>query len=150
MRRMIVAFAMVASMAMASTELAAQDWRALVLRQLDAAGEAVRNSGLTDAGVLARSQIIGMLEDGGKSYIEVNLTSGTSYVFAGACDHDCSDLDLRIFDSQSFDELGADIETDDVPVVTYRPSKSGPFLVRVDMADCSEQVCYYGFRVYQQ
>jgi len=149
MRRTLVAFAIVAGLAMASTEEAAQDWRALVLRQLDAAGATVRASGLTDASILSRNQIIGMLEDGGKSYIEVRLEAGVDYLFAGACDHDCSDLDLRIFDSQTFDQLGADVDMDDVPVISYRAPKSGPFLVRVDMADCSESVCYYGFRTYQ-
>lgn len=131
-------------------DAAAQDWREMVLRQLDSAGEAVRQVGQTDANVLLRNQVIGMLEDGGTSYIEVGLEEGVTYVFAGACDQDCSDLDLRLVRAEDFETVESDIELDDVPIVSFTPPVTASYLVGVDMADCSQDVCYYGFRAYRE
>src|SRR5690606_24135893 len=48
-------------------EAEGQEWRELVVRQLDTAGEVARSSGQTDANVLSRNQVIGVLEDGATS-----------------------------------------------------------------------------------
>jgi hypothetical protein len=131
-------------------EASGQSWRELVVRQLDAAGEMVRAEGQTDASVLARNQVIGVLEDGATSYIEVSLQEGVQYFFAGACDQDCEDLDLRLYLAEDFEEVASDVATDDVPLLTFSAPSSGAYLLGVDMAECSESICYYGFRVYQQ
>ena len=72
MRWMVAVTALVLGLS-STGEASAQDWRTLVMQQLDAAGEMVRAGGQTDANVLSRNQVIGMLEDGGTSYIEIRL-----------------------------------------------------------------------------
>jgi hypothetical protein len=148
--RWFVAVSLVVAGLMMGGEAAAQDWRAVVMQQLDFAGESVRTRGHTDANVLPRNQLVGVLESGGTSYVEVQLEQGVSYVFFGACDQDCSDLDLRLLKPDGFELLASDIETDDVPILEYVAPAEGAYLLGVDMADCSEEICYYGFRVYQQ
>lgn len=149
MRRMIVPF-VVAAVALFAGEAEGQDWRELVVQQLDHAGELVRAEGQTDANVLSRNQVIGVLEDGATSYVEVMLEGGTEYFFAGVCDQDCSDLDLRLYLEDDFEEVASDVATDDVPLLSFTAPSSGAYLLGVDMADCEEEICYYGFRVYQQ
>lgn len=131
-------------------DASAQDWREMVVRQLDSAGEAVRQVGQTDANVLLRNQVIGMLENGGTSYIEVRLEEGVTYVFAGACDQDCSDLDLRLVRADDFETVESDVELHDVPIVRFTAPVTAPYLVGVDMAECSQDVCYFGFRAYRE
>lgn len=149
MRRMIVAFVLAAGLLLTS-EAEGQDWRELVVRQLDHAGELVRAEGQTDANVLSRNQVIGVLEDEATSYVEVMLQGGVEYFFAGACDQDCTDLDLRLYLAEDFEEVASDVETDDVPLLSFRAPASGAYLLGVDMAACDEEICYYGFRVYQR
>lgn len=148
MRRMIVPFVVVA-VALFAGEAEGQDWRELVVQQLDHAGELVRAEGQTDANVLSRNQVIGVLEDGATSYVEVMLEGGIEYFFAGVCDQDCSDLDLRLYLEDDFEEVASDVATDDVPLLSFTAPSSGAYLLGVDMADCEEEICYYGFRVYQ-
>jgi hypothetical protein len=149
MRWMSVPIALIAGLLFVG-DAAAQDWRELVLRQLDKGGETVRTLGQTDANILSRNQVIGMLKDGGTSYFEVSLEGGISYLFTGACDQDCSDLDLRLVRSADFEVVESDVETDDVPVIIFTAPSTALYLVGVDMADCSEDICYFGFRSYQQ
>jgi hypothetical protein len=149
MRRTIVAVVLAVGLMLAG-EAEGQDWRELVVRQLDHAGELVRADGRTDANVLSRNQLIGVLADEGTSYVEVLLQGGVEYFFAGACDQDCSDLDLRLYLAEDFEEVASDVETDDVPLLSFTAPTSGTYLLGVDMADCDEEICYYGFRVYQR
>jgi hypothetical protein len=149
MRWTIVSFVLVGGLLVAD-DARAQDWRELVVKQLDHAGELVRGEGQTDANVLSRNEVIGVLEDEATSYIEVTLQGGVEYFFAGACDQDCNDLDLRLYLSEDFEEVAADIETDDVPLLSFTAPSSGAYLLGVDMADCEEEICYYGVRVFQK
>ena len=149
MRRTIVPFVVLIGLLVAG-RAEGQDWRELVVQQLDHAGELVRADGHTDANVLPRNQVIGVLEDGATSYVEVTLESGIEYFFAGACDQDCNDLDLRLYLAEDFEEVASDVETDDVPLLSFRAPGTGSYLLGVDMADCEAEICYYGFRVFQK
>lgn len=149
MRWTIVSFVLLGGTLVAG-EAEAQEWRELVVQQLDHAGELVRGEGQTDANVLRRNEVIGVLEDDATSYIEVTLQGSVEYFFAGACDQDCSDLDLRLYLSEDFEEVASDIETDDVPLLSFTAPSSGAYLLGVDMADCEEEICYYGVRVFQK
>jgi hypothetical protein len=149
MRWSIVLFVLVGGL-LAAGETEAQEWRRLVVQQLDHAGELVRGNGQTDANVLRRNEVIGVLEDEATSYIEVTLQGGVEYFFAGACDQDCTDLDLRLYLSEDFEEVASDIETDDVPLLSFTAPSSGAYLLGIDMAACEEEICYYGVRVFQK
>ena len=130
-------------------EAQAQSWRNLVGQQLDGATEIMQGRGYSAGDVLQRSQIVGVLDAGGRAYLEVELEAGVEYLFSGVCDQDCSDLDLYLHESDGFESLVSDVEVDDVPIIVYTAPRTGGYLLGVSMADCEASICYFGVRVYQ-
>jgi hypothetical protein len=53
----------------------------------------------------------------------------------GACDEDCFDLDLFLYDAVTGDLVAQDVETDAVPYVVA--PWDGDFVLEVTMPDCS-------------
>jgi hypothetical protein len=90
---------------------------------------------------------IGSLRTGASYNHAIQLNGGTSYSLVGVCDNDCSDLDLRLFDSAGR-EVDSDLLTDDTPVVSVQPRRTGTYTVRAIMTTCSSQPCRYGIGVY--
>jgi len=77
----------------------------------------------------------------------LNLHAGTTYALIGVCDQDCTDIDLRLYDSDG-DEVDSDLKTDDKPIVQIAPRVTGEYRVKVTMASCSTSPCFYGVGVY--
>ena len=77
------------------------------------------------------------------------LRGGQTYTFLGACDNDCSDVDIIVEDENGIN-VGEDLLTDDYPVVTITPRRDGPFTARILLVNCSIEPCYVGGRVLQQ
>lgn len=72
-----------------------------------------------------------------------------SYFVYGACDDDCSDIDLFGEDSDG-DVVDLDDEDDDIPLLLVLPGESGRSLtVTLDMAACDTDVCVYGIGLYE-
>lgn len=92
---------------------------------------------------LTHEPMIDALYHGRSDYITINLRAGTSYGIVGVCDSDCRDLDIALYDSRG-NLIASDLEDDDIPVITINPSRSGTYRVRVDMASCNTNPCYYG------
>ncbi|HEX2187610.1 MAG TPA: hypothetical protein VHG51_01870 [Longimicrobiaceae bacterium] len=129
----------------------AQDFRATVVAQLDAAARPVTGNGFrADPGVFSRDVVVGALAKGTSSFQEINLQAGASYFIAAACDEDCSDMDLRLFASDSDEALAEDTKEDDYPMITFTAPKTGRYMLAVDMAACGESMCYYGYRVFKK
>ena len=76
----------------------------------------------------------------------VYLRQGVNYRVYGACDNDCSDLDMEIYgaDGRLADR---DVGTDDVPYVQITPTRSGRAYVRIWLYQCSAEPCYIAARV---
>jgi hypothetical protein len=130
---------------------AAQDYRATVLAQLDAAAQPVTSNGFRpEPAVFSRDAIVGMLKGGTSSVMEINLQQGVNYFIAAACDEDCSDLDLRLYSPDSTTPLAEDTKDDDYPMLTITAPRTGRYMLSVDMAECSEGSCYYGYRVFRK
>lgn len=130
---------------------AAQDYRATVLAQLDAVTRPVLQNGFRVApAVFDQDAVVGALSKGTTSLLEVNLVGGVDYFIAGVCDSDCSDLDLRIYSADSTKPVAEDQAADDAPMLNFSAPKSGRYMLAVDMAECSESMCYYGYRVYRK
>lgn len=89
----------------------------------------------------------GSLNDDADESILINLQAGTRYAIAGVCDQDCSDVDLQVFSSDGT-KIGEDLQTDDKPVVIFNAGYSGQYRVKVLMATCSTNPCYYGVQVF--
>jgi hypothetical protein len=79
--------------------------------------------------------------------VTLNLRSGMRYGLVGVCDSDCRDLDLRLYDGNG-NLVDADTSPDDTPVVGITPRWSGQFYLRVSMANCRTNYCYYGVGVF--
>ena len=90
------------------------------------------------------------LAKGATSMMEVPLVGGVNYFIAGACDEDCSDLDLRIFAADNTTPVAEDTAEDDAPMLNFKAPRSGRYMLAVDMAECKESMCYYGYRVYRK
>ena len=92
-------------------------------------------------------QVVGMLPAGGVVVVEANLRAGVRYTVIGVCDRDCVDLDLRVHAPEGDAVLGEDVNTDDVPVVTFTAREDGPHPLTVVMSDCGAELCYFAVRV---
>ncbi|MFL5541750.1 MAG: hypothetical protein ACJ8J0_22380 [Longimicrobiaceae bacterium] len=118
-------------------------WTAQVSRQLNQAASIAINNGLRRT----HEPLIGSLRTNASTNHAVQLNAGTAYQIIGVCDNDCSDFDLRLFDP-SGREVDSDVLTDDKPVVSVTPSRSGTYTVRAIMTTCSSEPCRYGIGVY--
>ncbi|MBI1252572.1 MAG: hypothetical protein GC189_14010 [Alphaproteobacteria bacterium] len=76
----------------------------------------------------------------------VNLERGVSYRIIGACDNECDNVDLRLFDASGA-ELGSDVMEDDYPLVNITPATAGPHDVRIILKTCTIAPCYVAARV---
>ncbi|MGE0595825.1 MAG: hypothetical protein AB7P07_05645, partial [Hyphomonadaceae bacterium] len=76
----------------------------------------------------------------------VNLRRGVNYRIYGACDDDCTDLDMEIYGNDGV-LVDRDIALDDTPYVQITPVRSGPHYVRLWVYSCAAEPCYSGARV---
>lgn len=76
----------------------------------------------------------------------VFLRQGVAYRVYGACDDNCSDLDMEIYgaDGRLVDR---DAAPDDTPYVQLTPSETGRHYVRLWLYACTAGSCYVAARV---
>jgi hypothetical protein len=79
----------------------------------------------------------------------IALTAGTAYTFIGACDGDCTNVDIELIDGTTGGVVASDMLSDDFPVVSFTPSANGNYIVRLLMQQCSVAPCFAGARVLQ-
>jgi hypothetical protein len=122
----------------------AQDaWVRQVRTQLSAAGGVFEANGYE----LTHRIYTGALNDDGEEMVQLDLDVGMEYQIMGACDADCSDMDLTLYDGNG-NVVDSDMLDDDVPVVSVTVARSGAFHVRVSMAACSSEPCRYGIGIF--
>jgi hypothetical protein len=122
---------------------AQNQWQRTVRSQVSQHGDFLSNRGYTMSGDVYD----GDLKNSYYEDLTIKLQPGTSYAFMGVCDQDCHDIDLRLFDPDG-DEVASDVRADDWPIVSISPSYSGTYTLRVVMASCSKDPCYYGIGLY--
>jgi hypothetical protein len=98
-------------------------------------------------GYASRNYIIGRLNDGEEETWTINLFAGNTYRITGACDGDCQDIDLVLLNSDG-SELDSDLLVDDIPILNYTVKTAGSYSIRVIMAQCKEDPCYFGLGVF--
>ncbi len=96
-----------------------------------------------------KNYIVGRLDASESDRWSFYLTAGKSYMVIGACDEDCSDIDMTVED-ESGNVVAEDYAVDDVPVLRFTPSSSGRFTVDTSMYDCGASYCYFGFGIFEQ
>jgi hypothetical protein len=90
--------------------------------------------------------VFGSLDDDEKSSHEMTVVAGVDYVLFGACDNDCTDVDLIVYD-QNNRLVKRDILADDKPVVMFTAARSAKYRIEVVMAVCSTEPCRYGIQL---
>lgn len=126
-----------------STGFRQDQWASQVRRQLDAVRDRMNLNGFA----LTHAPFIGQLDDSESETVQVQLDAGTEYYIIGACDNDCSDVDLQLR-TRSGSVITQDIAADDYPVLRVTPARGGTYLVRATMAECSAEPCRFGIGVY--
>ncbi|GJD20991.1 unknown protein [Rivularia sp. IAM M-261] len=115
----------------------------------DIARQLVRAAGAVGLGGYTRTHkpFIDKLTHDDYDNITLNLRAGTSYGIIGVCDRDCRDLDIALYDSRG-NLIASDLQDDDTPFIRINANRSGTYRIRVDMASCSNNPCYYGVGVF--
>jgi hypothetical protein len=143
-RRILVAALALSASALAARPAHAQDtWERQVARLLGRVASVAGNNGMS----LTHEPWIGSLTNGASERHTINLEAGTAYMLVGVCDNDCTDLDFRLYDTAG-NEVSSDVATDDTPVISITPSRSGRYVLQAVMADCRADPCRYGIGVY--
>ncbi|HWA01430.1 MAG TPA: hypothetical protein VG841_14055 [Caulobacterales bacterium] len=128
------------------TEEAQNNYETVVRSELDDSGAAHVRAGYAKLG----DDFIGPLTVQSDGHREVmHLDVGSSYIFQGACDQDCSDVDMEVLNPRG-EKIADDTEPDDRPHVAVTPSRSGDYTVRIWLANCSAEPCYVGLRSFSR
>jgi hypothetical protein len=77
----------------------------------------------------------------------VDLVAGTPYRIIGACDNECSNMDIELIDMNTGGVVASDVLPDDFPVVDFSPTANGRYMVRSIMQTCTVAPCYAGARI---
>jgi len=85
---------------------------------------------------------MGSLAEGGSDDLRFALPAGRLTQLVGFCDNGCSDMDFTLYDAAG-NQVDADVESDDYPVVATRPASGGDYRLVVRMNKCDEAPCVY-------
>ncbi|MGQ0534111.1 MAG: hypothetical protein ACT4OF_15680 [Caulobacteraceae bacterium] len=81
--------------------------------------------------------------------VQVTLNGGARYRILGACDNDCSAMQLQALDPNGA-LITSSVDTGDFPVLELAPSSGGQYTVRVRLVSCRVAPCFVGVRVLEQ
>ncbi len=90
----------------------------------------------------------GWMIAGAEGASAVRLPAG-SYVVIGACDDDCSDIDLYVRRMDSDGMLDVDEELDSFPVLEFSLAEEAEVMIGISMPGCATARCYSGYRWYR-
>ncbi|MGE0597473.1 MAG: hypothetical protein AB7P07_14005 [Hyphomonadaceae bacterium] len=110
-----------------------------MLNQMQQASGLAQAEGVADA--------VQPMQPGTDHRAQVALNAGTAYTIVGACDGDCTNMDIELIDMSTGGVVASDMLPDDFPVVQYTPQANGSYIVRLLMQACSVAPCYGGARV---
>ena len=119
-------------------------WSSVRDAQLEKAEELMNERGFSSVGKFQESS----LDDGVSVTLTITLHGGIATYLVGFCDGDCEDLDLTLYDVHG-KELVSDLLKDDVPMLDLTPASTGSYRVKVTMAVCKADPCYYGVQVFE-
>ena len=144
MKRIALALTAVAGLVVSTAAAVPQDeWTQQVRRMLRQAGQTAEERGYS----MTHQIYTGSLRDDRNEFVSLRLDIGTEYQILGACDTDCTDLDLTLYGPNGA-EIDSDLEMDDFPVVAVTPNRSGTYRLKVVMATCTAEPCRYGIGVF--
>jgi hypothetical protein len=125
----------------AIAEAQSTNYATVVWNQLQSAAERNRTNG----GYGQRNFIIGRMDDDATDSWTVQLQGGFTYKVVGFCDQDCDDVDLEVYlDDKSID---SDLLVDDYPILDFTASSTGRYTIKVTMASCKANPCFWGIGI---
>lgn len=127
-----------------STALQDNPWARNVRRQLRA-----RASTMADYDIVPSHEIfIDTLKKGYRKDVDYRLEAGVRYIFVGACDQDCNDLDLKLFDD-NWQLITSDTKPDAEPFLIVTVRRTTTFHLRIIMEACNNDPCWWGVGAYK-
>jgi hypothetical protein len=119
------------------------EWVAQVRRILQANARVFREHGYS-----LRDRIhTGSLGNGQSGFVRLVLAAGRQYQIMGACDSDCSDMDLELYGPAGEPVASLQPEDEDF-ILPVTPARGGAFQVKVIMTACSADPCRYGIALF--
>ena len=86
---------------------------------------------------------------GGEHVMQVALRGGQNYIFIGACDNECNNVDLVLQDASGA-VIDSDVLEDDYPVVQVTPPANSVYTLRIQLKTCTIAPCYVGARLLRE
>jgi hypothetical protein len=143
MKRTVLVVAAAAGLLAAAASAQQDQWDQQVRRMLRDAATRFEREGYR----MSHEIYTGSLNDDSRELVTVQLDAGRQYYLMGACDTDCDDMDLLLFDPAGA-QVSSDLLTDDFPIVNTAVERAGRYRVEVRMPSCSAQPCRYGLGVF--
>jgi hypothetical protein len=139
--RRVPAIVVASAAALTAASASADEWSDQVQGLIEAAAETYLQNGYHYGGYTHE----GSLGDGESERLTIRIGAGMETQLIGACDTDCSDFDLTVYDSAGR-EADSDLELDDFPIVSITPRKDGVYTILVQMIDCEADPCRYAIQ----
>jgi len=118
----------------------------IVKGELDDSAQAQTSAGYAPFG----DDVIRAIAKRGDGYRQnLHLDAGRAYMFIGACDADCHDVDMEILDADG-SQIASDTADDDRPAVGITPQRAGGYSVRIWLSDCAHDQCTIGLRSFRR
>lgn len=124
------------------------DYAEGVTRTLNGAGAAAIGAGFALIGN-GESPIEPLTIAGAGQQRTYRLLAGRAYRFIGACDSDCTDLDIEVTDARG-NQIASNLAIDNPTSVDVTPRAPGDYNVRIWLAGCSVEPCFAGMRGYER
>jgi len=129
----------------AQGEMGGNRWVRQVLNGLAKAHHSLVRSGFERVPV----EHAGMLNTDESDAFSVALESTAHYAVVGVCDGDCAALSILLYNESDY-EVAADRTSGAGAIVQIRPRVPGRFRVKVVMAECRLNPCWYAVAVYRK
>jgi hypothetical protein len=92
---------------------------------------------------------IGPLNTEESESFPVTLQAGVAYFISGVCDNDCTSLHLGLANT-SHNDVAVDHASENFPLLRFTPPETTRYWVKVTMAACQMNPCWYGVAVYRK
>ncbi len=133
----IVLVTLVAVPATASSQ--GKRWEREVRAQLDRTLSALQGTSPGQTRILNVSPL--NMEESESFAVELNARK--TYDFVAVCDEDCTGLHLLLSTATGSD-VAVDRSSENLPVLQFTPAQSGSYRIKVTMAACRVNPCWYG------
>ena len=120
-------------------------WERQVRQQLERVAQTLPQ----EAHGQGHDRLVDMMNSGESTAFTLTLPAAASYALIGACDNDCTSLHLVLSNEAGNYEIAASRPANEPPVVHLSSKEATRYRIKVVMAACSVNPCWYGIAVYR-